>query len=275
LWRIVTSDTFPAGEQPLMLTFLEIPVGPKKIVASLHLPASGGPAPLVICCHGLTGTRVGTAYRLVALGRRLEAQGIACLRFDFRGCGESDGRFEDVTSDSLLEDLLAVASHAGRIEGADASRLAIVASSFGAYTASRAAERLDALKCLVFLAPVADPLAVIRRDMTEPAWAFLRKHGWIEHFGLRMGAAFIDTLPAEDMPARLARAGRPVLIFHGTGDRHIPIEQGRAYEWAVRSAGGVAEFVPIESSDHGMKTVAGTAEILERSVGWLKRSLAR
>lgn len=256
-----------------MLTFLEIPVRGQKLIASLHRPAAAGPAPLVICCHGLTGTRTGTGYRLVALSRRLEAEGIATLRFDFRGCGESDGRFEEVTSDSLLEDLLAVVAHAPRIDGIDASRLALVASSFGAYTASRAAGQIPALKCLVFLAPVADPMAVIRRDMTEPAWAFLRKHGWIEHFGLRMGAAFIDTIPAEDIPARLARAGRPVLIFHGTGDRHIPIEQGRAYESAIRTADGVAEFVAIDSQDHGMKTVAGTAKILDASVEWLRTHL--
>ena len=43
-----------------MLTFLEIPVGAQKIVTSFHRPTGARAAPLVICCHGLTGTRVGT-----------------------------------------------------------------------------------------------------------------------------------------------------------------------------------------------------------------------
>src|SRR3546814_19871515 len=61
----------------------------------------------------------------------------------------------------------------------------LVASSFGAYTASFAAEGVSSLKCLAFFAPVADPRSLIDRDMTAEAWAFLREHAWIEHFGLR------------------------------------------------------------------------------------------
>lgn len=38
------------------------------------------------------------------LPRVLEANGIACLRFDFYGCGESDGEFEEMTFTGLLED---------------------------------------------------------------------------------------------------------------------------------------------------------------------------
>ncbi len=256
-------------------SFLHIPVCDQRLAACLHLPAKAeaSPSAIVICCHGLTGTRVGSAYRFVAIARRLADEGIACLRFDFRGCGESDGRFIDVTIPSLLADLqAAIEAVRARVE-CDAGRMGIVGSSFGAYTASLAAGSLVGLRSLAFIAPVADPKALVDRDMTPEAWDFLCRKGWVEHHGLPLGRQFIDSLLRDDVPARLAAARRPVLIFHGTGDRQVPIEQGRAYEAALRSAGVEVRLEAIDSSDHGMRSVAASAKIVDGVVQWMRRFL--
>ncbi len=144
-----------------MQTFLEIPVGHQKLAACLHRPGSdrapGPPVSVVICCHGLTGSRNGTGYRMVGLGRRLVAENMACLRFDFRGCGESDGRFEDLSAATLLEDLHAVVAALDRLPGCDSASIGLLGSSFGAFTAAGAAGQIGGgLRCLAFWAPVAD-----------------------------------------------------------------------------------------------------------------------
>ena len=79
-----------------MQSYIEIAVGVEKLAACLHTPEPGrfgSAAPVVVCCHGLTGTRVGSCYRFVTLARRLAERNVASLRFDFRGCGESGGVF--------------------------------------------------------------------------------------------------------------------------------------------------------------------------------------
>ncbi len=258
---------------------IEITVGKERMAAVLELPEAPErrpprACPIVICCHGLTGTRIGTCYRFVRLARRLTACGIGCLRFDFRGCGESDGEFVDVTAPRLVEDVRAVVAAVERAPGCDASRIGIAASSFGAFTTALAAGQVEGLRCLVFWALVADPRAIIDRDMTAEAWDFLGRHGWIDHRGLRMGRSFVEGIPHVNAAAELARSARPLLIFHGRGDRHIPISQAEAYRDAMIAAGGEARLEALPLDDHAMRGVAANEEIVEESVAWLRRYLA-
>ncbi len=255
---------------------LEIPSGDGHLAASLHTPEPGRyavAAPVVICAHGLTGTRVGSCYRFVRLARRLVDINIACLRIDFRGCGESSGQFLEVTPARLVEDLHAAVGALGRAAGCDPTRLGIVASSFGAYTTALAIDQLDAVRSLVFWAPVAFPRHLVDRDMTPPAWAFLDKHGWIDHFGMRMGRGFIDGLTESNAPARLAATPRPLLVMHGRGDKHVPFDQGQAYIVAMRAADGNSTMIEIDADDHGMRSVVNNDRLLEETVTWCRRFL--
>jgi len=58
------------------LQFLEIPSGDCRLMGCLHRPTTPGPYPIVVCCHGLTGTRIGTCFRFVSIAWRLAAEGL-------------------------------------------------------------------------------------------------------------------------------------------------------------------------------------------------------
>ena len=75
--------------------------------AMLNLPDGVSHPPVVLNLHGFGGSLSGYKYAHTHLARVLEANGIACLRFDFYGCGESDGEFEEMTFTGLLEDTAA------------------------------------------------------------------------------------------------------------------------------------------------------------------------
>lgn len=259
-----------------MQASLDIPVGEQNIAACLHTPdvrRLSVAAPVVVCCHGLTGTRVGTCYRFVRLARRLTELNMSCLRFDFRGCGESDGNFQDVNAVRLAEDLKAVIRALDHARACDPTRLGIVASSFGAFTTALCGRVLAALRALVFWAPVAHPQALIDRDMPPDAWEFLRQHGWVPHRGLRMGRSFFDRLPGVDAPALLAERPSPLLVFHGEGDTHVPIEHGRAYAAAMKAAGVEVRLEPIATDDHGMRGVETSDRLVAESAEWMRRFL--
>ncbi len=74
----------------------------QKISGILHLPEKKNP-PCVIASHGLLSSKDSEKY--IALGDRLSQEGIAMLRFDFRGIGESEGRMEDDTISRRIVDL--------------------------------------------------------------------------------------------------------------------------------------------------------------------------
>lgn len=79
-------------------------LGTERLFAVLHLPPSGAPTRGVILCHALAEERLWSHRVYVNLARDLAARGMAVLRFDFRGEGDSDGEFEQAGFASRVED---------------------------------------------------------------------------------------------------------------------------------------------------------------------------
>ena len=70
----------------------------------LHIPdGAKEPRPALILCHGFGGSCRGAGHP--ELARALEATGYVALRFDFRGCGQSDGAKGSVICLEEVEDL--------------------------------------------------------------------------------------------------------------------------------------------------------------------------
>ena len=66
------------------------------------LPETNEPVPFVLNLHGFAGSASGYKYLHTHMARMLADHGVGCARFDFYGCGESDGEFSDMTFDIRL-----------------------------------------------------------------------------------------------------------------------------------------------------------------------------
>ena len=77
------------------------------LAARLELP-EGEPLGFALFAHCFTCNMNLTAVR--DIGRALTKAGIAVLRFDFTGLGESEGDFENTNFSSNVEDLISAAS---------------------------------------------------------------------------------------------------------------------------------------------------------------------
>ena len=116
--------------------------------------------PAAVVCHphpALGGTMDNGA--VTAICRALSSVGIASLRFNFRGVGQSQGEF---TNGELEGDDVSGALDALKHwPGIDGRRLAVAGYSFGAGVALRSARSLKAAKCLVLVAP---PNSAVRSE---------------------------------------------------------------------------------------------------------------
>ena len=74
----------------------------QMVVGMFHLPEVEKP-PCVIASHGLFSSKDSEKY--TTLGNRFHPRGIALFRFDFRGCGESEGIISEITVSDRLRDL--------------------------------------------------------------------------------------------------------------------------------------------------------------------------
>ena len=78
---------------------IEIPGTRGNIPAAIQLPAKsarGEELPLVVLCHGFTGNRQGDGH-FAPLAEDLAAHGIATVRLDFAGCGDSTEPYANYT----------------------------------------------------------------------------------------------------------------------------------------------------------------------------------
>ena len=99
-----------------------IPSEGSELVATLQTP-DGDPAPVVLLLHGFTGVRDELKTDAVPDGvfaytaDKLEEAGLASLRVDFRGSGEStaDLSFADTTFEGQIADALACHRLSGRL----------------------------------------------------------------------------------------------------------------------------------------------------------------
>jgi alpha-beta hydrolase superfamily lysophospholipase len=77
----------------------------KKIYGILHLPRNPSP-PFVVASHGLFSSK--ESEKFIAIGEFFSTRGIAVIRYDHQGCGESEGDLSATTASSRIKDLEAI-----------------------------------------------------------------------------------------------------------------------------------------------------------------------
>ena len=201
-----------------------------KLVAELQTPdVMPKNCPIVILCHGFTGNKNGGLERGIA--HDLEKQGVASIRFDFNGHGESEGDFQQMTVPNEIEDARHVYNWIK--EDGRFGKIGIAGHSQGGVVAAMLAGQLGkkALKGgVVLLAPA----GVLRDDAIRGTVAGQPgNHGdpldppeYVEVWGHRLGRNYITTafwLPIYETAA--AYKG-PACVIHGTADRTVPFTYG-------------------------------------------------
>ena len=136
-------STHPVVEEVMIASAPEV-----SLAATLRLPASPGPYPVLIIQSG-SGPSTRGGY--ITLENLVNAAGIATLEFDKRGVGRSTGVLTDTMQD-MEADLAAAILWLRTRSDIDGSRIALLGHSQGAAAVPNVAERDGEIAALVFLA---------------------------------------------------------------------------------------------------------------------------
>ncbi len=140
------TDIAPAAAPPVNTP----PVKERPRLAYHHTPGTG---PTIVFLSGYASDMTGT--KAVTLEAWAKSEGRAFLRFDYGGCGQSEGAFEDQTLVDWRDDVLAMID-ALVGDGVEDSAI-LVGSSLGGWLMLLAAKmRPDLVKGLVGIAPAPD-----------------------------------------------------------------------------------------------------------------------
>ena len=202
-----------------------------------------GRGPTILFLPGYASDMDGT--KAVALHAWAEAEGRAFVRFDYRGCGRSDGRFEDQTLEHWRDDALAMIDMAG-------GDVVLVGSSMGGWVMLLAAlARPDRVQGLVGIAPAPDFTSW--GFSQEDKMALLQK-GRLVRFNPYGPEPTITTRGFWESGEanRLLHAdiafGGPVRLLHGQADPDVPWTWSLELVKKLRSADVHACFV--KDGDH-------------------------
>jgi len=102
------------------------------ITAVFAYPYSDKKVPAVILCHGTGSCKDEVGGLFIILAEFLREKGIASIRFDFAGCGDSLAKKQDLTFYGEVDDVEKIYAYLRRNKRVDNNRIAILGFSQGA-----------------------------------------------------------------------------------------------------------------------------------------------
>ena len=255
-------------EQPI--TFLS---GGQQVVGMFHLPEGEGKFPAVLMLHGFTGNRTETRRIFVQVARALARVGIASLRIDFRGCGDSAGEFHEMSVSSMCADGRAALAWLAAQSGIDASRLALLGMSLGGMVASMlVGEGLD-VRAAVLWCPVTNPGRLIANRTSPERQKQISSRGVADMDGWAVGRRFILEMMTANPVAMLQKAKIPLLFIHGDNDQTVPHADSDATVAAMRLSGHNVALRTIAGADHCYTSLPWIEQLMSATIGWFEEAL--
>ncbi|MBQ6341600.1 MAG: alpha/beta fold hydrolase [Anaerolineaceae bacterium] len=235
-------------------TVVNLDGGDYEIPATVCLPTGEGPFPAVVMLHGTGSTRdeAGNGY-LVAAPILAEKYGIATIRIDFPGNGDSKADYMLYNFKSAVHDATVAAEYMASLDKIDGEKIGVMGWSQGGTDALLAcAWRPDVFKSLVTWAGAPDMMldGFFSEEMYEEAKKngfFVMEFDWRD--SLNVSLQWCDDVANTDVLAEFAKGyDGPVLAIHGTEDTTVDPEWSNKIVAASSNEKSAAYF--IEGMDH-------------------------
>lgn len=191
---------------------------------------------VAIICHGFGSNKERPLLKSIA--DSLQAKGIASIRFDFNGCGKSEGRYEDMTVPNEIVDAEKVVGYA--MQQPWVSDISLVGHSQGGVVASMVAGNLKgSIRSVALCAPA----AVLRDDAirgqvqgaTYDA-GNIPETVTVPGRNLHVGRNYFVTAQTLPIYETALQYEGPVVLVHGTADRIVPYTYSERYKAGYKDA---------------------------------------
>jgi pimeloyl-ACP methyl ester carboxylesterase len=247
---------------------------PQGIVGTLSVPDAGATGPAVIMLHGFASSRDEIGGIFASQAAALAEAGIASLRIDFRGYGESDPASEaSVTIDRMLEDADIARAYLAGVDGVDAERIGVLGYSFGAAVAMLGQENYPAI---AVWGQMGDLKGEFLEFLGQPAFDAARDTGnFTVDLGWRvisLDAGFFDSVEKHDLAAGFAGYDGPFLTLAGADDPATGY-----FEQYLGIAKGPTTAIVVPGTDHMLGVYSDQpdigAQVVKDTAAWFGDNL--
>lgn len=216
----------------------------ETLAARLDLPVDERPTAYAIFAHCFTCTKNIKAIHNISTS--LTRKGIAVLRFDFTGLGESEGDFSDTNFSSNVADLIEAARF---LEKDFEPPKILIGHSFGGTASIQAATQVPSVVAVVTIGSPADTIHL--KNLLGPAGRKIEALGEAEILlagrPFKIKKQFIEDLETARVEQSLKNLKRALLILHSPLDETVGIENAaRLFQGALHPK----SFISLDQADH-------------------------
>ncbi|PKL24739.1 MAG: hypothetical protein CVV47_09920 [Spirochaetae bacterium HGW-Spirochaetae-3] len=245
---------------------LLVPNGDHQIPIAITMPTGGADVPAVVMLHGTGSNKDEAGNGYLMLAPRMAAAGIAAVRVDFPGSGESTASYEIYSNSEAVSDAEAVAAFIADLDGIDGKRVGVMGWSQGGTDALLAAGSSRTWKSVLtwagalVIGDMADE--AMRAEAAEQGYTWM-KFEWREP--LKLGKKWIDEADSMDVLSYAAKIKAPICSVHGTLDDTVPFADSEKVQSVARNK--KSRLVAIEGADHTFCVFTGDLTLFDQLAG--------
>lgn len=238
-----------------------------KLSARLDLPA-GSIKAYAIFAHCFTCSK--DLHATKRISAELAQNGIAVLRFDFTGLGNSKGDFASTNFSSNRDDLIIAANYLR--DNFEAPGLLIGHSLGGAAVLSVASEIPEVTAVATIGAPseakhVVHNFGVKIDEIQNEGEATVSLGG--RNFSIRK--QFLDDLAGNDVLEKVAKLKKPLLVLHSPTDQTVGVENATQIFVAAKHP---KSFVSLDNADHLVSNERDADFVASVIAAWASRYIS-
>ena len=214
------------------------------LAARLDSPLIGEPLAYALFAHCFTCSKNFKA--VTQISRALTQAGIAVLRFDFTGLGESEGDFSATAFSSNVEDLLSAAEFLA--QHYQAPKI-LIGHSLGGTAILRAASRIESALAVATIASPYAPQHVLHLlgEQREQIERLGKAEVNLAGRPFTIKKEFIDDLTHHDLHDDLRHLRKALLVFHSPVDNTVSIDNAQEIFIAAKHP---KSFISLDRADH-------------------------
>lgn len=239
----------------------------QQLAARLELPANQHPYAYALFAHCFTCSKNLNAVRNIS--RALTLEGIAVLRFDFTGLGDSEGDFADTNFSSNVEDLIAAAQYlADNYQAPDI----FIGHSLGGAAVLCAAYQLDYVKAAVTIGSPYAPHHVSHLFEENVEQIEIEGAATINIGGrsFTVKKQFLEDIQEQELKQKINSLDKALLIMHSPQDLTVSIDNAAKIYDAARHP---KSFITLDGADHLLSNKQDSTYAGQMIASWSSRYL--
>lgn len=216
----------------------------ETLAGYIDFPNSQKPKQYALFAHCFTCNSQFNAVRNISQALNLE--GIAVVRFDFTGLGNSEGEFAESHFEANVEDLIDVNQYL--IENYQAPQL-LIGHSLGGAAAIVAASQIENIKAVCTIGTPSDIMHTTKHFASQLGDLEQNQITEVSIGGrnFKISKAFVDGFKKHNLPEVIKNLRKPILVMHAPFDEIVDINNAHTI---YHSALHPKSFISLDTADH-------------------------